>query len=102
MGFAQAVYEIVASIPHGCVISYGDIARALGNPRGARQVGWAMANCPEGLPWWRVVMADGKIAGGEWAGQRRAMLEDEGVPFLPDGRVDRTQCVYIIPAKEVG
>jgi len=88
MKFTQGVYELVALIPAGKVVSYGQIARELGNPRGARQVGWAMANCPPDLPWQRVVMADGSIAAGEWAAMRRALLEDEGVPFLQDGRVD--------------
>jgi methylated-DNA-protein-cysteine methyltransferase-like protein len=69
-------------------MSYGQIARELGKPRGARQVGWAMRHCPEGLPWWRVVMADGAITGGDYAAMRRAELEAEGVKFLPDGRVD--------------
>lgn len=88
MTFNQRVYEIVKTIPRGKVVSYGQIAYMLGNPRGARQVGWAMSHCPEGLPWQRVVMADGRVTGGEWAALRRALLEDEGVPFLPDGRVD--------------
>ncbi|MCL2357675.1 MAG: MGMT family protein [Defluviitaleaceae bacterium] len=92
MNFSQAVYEIVKDIPRGRVISYGEIARMLGNPRGARMVGWAMSRCPEGLPWHRVVMADGKISGGDFADLRRAMLEDEDVIFLPDGRVDMKRC----------
>jgi len=48
--FPNQVYEIVKQIPHGKVISYGDIAKLLGKPRGAREVGWAMSNCPEGFP----------------------------------------------------
>ncbi|MCL1842465.1 MAG: MGMT family protein [Defluviitaleaceae bacterium] len=94
MKFAQSVYEIVKQIPAGQVVSYGQIAWLLGNPRAARQVGWAMANCPESLPWQRVVMADGSITGGQWADLRRALLLDEGVPFLPDGRVDMKKCVW--------
>jgi methylated-DNA-protein-cysteine methyltransferase-like protein len=86
------VYEIVAQIPYGKVISYGEIARMLGNPRGARQVGWAMRNCPANLPWHRVVLANGDITGGEFAPIRRALLEEENIPFLPDGRVDMKAC----------
>jgi methylated-DNA-protein-cysteine methyltransferase-like protein len=86
--FFQGVYELVGQIPPGRVIAYGQIARILGKPRGAREVGWAMRNCPEGLPWHRVVMADGAVTGGEWSAMRRALLEAEGVAFLPDGRVD--------------
>ncbi len=90
--FFQSVYAIVAIIPYGKVVSYGDIARAIGYPRRARFVGFAMRVCPEGLPWHRVVMADGSIAGGDYAPVRRMLLEREGVPFLPDGRVDIRNC----------
>ena len=94
-GFFQAVYEIVAQIPRGYVVSYGQIARLLGSPRAARQVGWAMRQCPEELPWQRVLMSDGSIAGGGWAEVRRALLEEEVVPFLPDGRVDMARCRWL-------
>ena len=60
----------------------------LGNPQTARQVGWAMRRCPEALPWQRVVKADGSIAPGGWGDVRRALLEAEGVPFSPEGRID--------------
>jgi methylated-DNA-protein-cysteine methyltransferase-like protein len=86
--FNQQVYEVVARIPVGKVISYGQIARILGKPRGAREVGWAMRNCPETLPWQRVVMADGSVAMGEYAEMRRSLLEEEGVAFKADGKVD--------------
>ena len=86
--FYQQVYDIVAQVPPGMVVSYGQIARMLGRPRAAREVGRAMRICPDGLPWQRVVMQDGTIAGGGFAQLRRAMLEAEGVGFLPDGRVD--------------
>jgi methylated-DNA-protein-cysteine methyltransferase-like protein len=86
--FKQQVYELVSCIPSGKVISYGQIARALGKPRGAREVGWAMHGCPEELPWQRVVMADGAIAAGGYAGIRRSLLEKEGITFKPDGKVN--------------
>lgn len=92
--FFQEVYDLVAQIPYGKVASYGQIAWMLGAPRAARQVGWAMRRCPEGLPWQRVVKADGSIAGGGYADMRRALLEAEGVPFLPDGRVDMQACCW--------
>lgn len=86
--FAQQVYDVVAQIPYGHVTSYGRIAAVLGRPRAAREVGWAMGRCPEALPWQRVVMADGSVAGGEYTNRRRALLEAEGVAFLPNGKVD--------------
>ncbi|MCL2083254.1 MAG: MGMT family protein [Oscillospiraceae bacterium] len=90
--FFKQVYDIVEQIPLGKVVSYGQIARMLGQPRAARQVGWAMRNCPEHLPWQRVVMADGSVTGGVYSEMRKARLEDEGVVFLPDGRVDMERC----------
>jgi len=92
--FFEEVYATVEKIPRGKVVSYGQIARMLGKPRGAREVGWAMRHCPEGLPWQRVVMADGKVTGGIYSEMRRELLEEEGVLFLADGRVDMKECEW--------
>jgi len=92
--FNQRVYKLVAMVPKGKVTTYGEIARALGNPRGARTVGWAMRHCPDGLPWQRVVRADGSVAGGGVAGQRRVMLEGEGVAFTVEGCVEMKKHFY--------
>ena len=86
--FFEQVYALLAQVPYGHVVSYGQNARLLGYPRAARQVGRAMRCCPAHLPWQRVVMMDGSITGGVFAETRRAILESEGVTFLPDGRVD--------------
>lgn len=82
-------------IPYGMVISYGQIACMLGRPRAAREVGWAMRCCPDGLPWQRVVMKDGAITGGNYADMRKTILQSEGVTFLPDGRVDMNLCSWL-------
>ena len=92
--FFGQVYRIVAKIPRGRVVSYGQIARMLGHPGAARTVGWALSACPDSLPWQRVVKADGSIAGGGFAELRRAMLLEEDVPFLADGRVDMEACEW--------
>ena len=94
-GFFTSVYAVAAQIPRGRVMSYGQIARVLGAPRAARQVGWAMRRCPDNVPWQRVVKESGEIAGGGHADFRRVLLEEEGVTFLPDGRVDMAKCRYI-------
>jgi len=93
--FYQKIYKVVENIPYGKVVSYGKIASALGRPRASREVGRAMRVCPaENIPWQRVVMADGSIAGGGWANERKTMLEKEGVEFLSDGRVDmKKSCI---------
>ena len=92
--FFQRVYSLVRQIPAGACASYSQLAFLLGAPRAARQVGWAMRTCPDDLPWQRVVKADGSIAGGGYADLRSALLEAEGVPFLPDGRVDLRACQW--------
>jgi methylated-DNA-protein-cysteine methyltransferase-like protein len=85
------VYALLATVPAGHVVSYGELARGLGMPRGARVVGWAMRTCPEGLPWHRVVNARGEISQrgiGEGEALQRVLLEDEGVDFRLGGRID--------------
>jgi alkylated DNA nucleotide flippase Atl1 len=56
--FVGAVLEVVASIPEGRVMSYGDVAAAIGS-RAARGVGQVMAYYGDEVPWWRVVRASG-------------------------------------------
>ena len=93
MSVFDKIYETVKKIPKGYVSTYGDIAFAVGNPRLARVVGYALhANPdPEGIPCYRVVTKDGRTSpafafGG--ADMQRALLEADGIGFLPDGRVD--------------
>lgn len=87
----QRVYEVVATVPRGRVVSYGQIARHLGMPHGARTVGWAMRACPPHLPWHRVLNAHGcvSVRGNPTAiPLQRTLLEEEGVIFDPLGRID--------------
>lgn len=91
--FAARVYELVAKVPLGMVTTYGAIAAALGDPRKAREVGWALKNMPDDVdaPAHRVVNREGLLSGG-WAfggpEVQRRLLEEEGVRFFADGRVD--------------
>ena len=100
--FFEQVYAVVAQIPYGKVMSYGQIALILGHPRAARQVGWAMRCCPDHLPWQRVVLANGMVAGGMHAHLRKELLESEGVAFLPDGRVDMISARAGLLARDSG
>lgn len=62
--FFARVWELVRDIPPGQVLTYGDVARLLGVPRGARSVGWALRALPDephGIPWHRVLGAGGRI-----------------------------------------
>lgn len=56
--FGAAVAEVVRMIPPAHVMTYGDVAAALGS-RASRAVGKVMAHEGAGLPWWRVVRAGG-------------------------------------------
>jgi methylated-DNA-protein-cysteine methyltransferase-like protein len=92
-GFFSAVYAAVRAIPAGRVATYGQVARVLGVPRGARAVGWAL-RALEGsqartVPWHRVVGAGGRISlpEGRAAERQRRRLRAEGVR-LRQGRVD--------------
>ncbi len=93
VSFNQRVYALVALVPEGKVTTYGAIAAALGDPRKAREVGWALQGMPKEVhaPAHRVVNREGRLSGG-WAfgglEVQRRLLEDEGIAFLPDGRVD--------------
>ncbi len=82
-----AIYAIVARIPEGKVSTYGSIARAIPVPRGARGVGWAMAHCPQNIPWWRVVSASGRITSPQAALQEE-ILRHEGVLMHGPGVVN--------------
>lgn len=91
MNFYDRVYDIVRSIPSGAVVSYGQVAFLAGNPRMARQVGWALHACPEDVPWHRVVRKDGSLPGlsDEASFRQRLLLEREGILFDENGRVSR-------------
>ena len=98
--FYDKVYDIVAQIPEGYVMTYGQIAEIIGNPRAARIVGSAMHNAPPKrvLPCHRVVNRHGTLAptyvfGG--AEYQKMLLTAEGVSFLSDGRIDLANHIYI-------
>lgn len=81
--FHAAVYRLVRAIPRGRVMTYGQIAALLGAPRAARAVGYAMRHGPPaGVPWHRVVNAQGGISLRANVGSmvtQRILLEQEGV-----------------------
>ncbi|MEN6478704.1 MAG: methylated-DNA--[protein]-cysteine S-methyltransferase [Anaerolineales bacterium] len=89
--FFERVYALVRQVPAGRVVTYGQVARALGSPGAARTVGWAMRVCPADVPWHRVVNGQGAVsARGRLVGAavQRALLEEEGVEFDHRGRID--------------
>ncbi len=89
--FYQKVYALVSQVPEGRVVTYGQVAAALGDRRQARTVGWAMRVCPDHLPWHRVVSSNGRLSTRPLHGGfhlQRALLEDEGVVFDEDDCID--------------
>jgi len=94
--FFERVYALVARIPRGRVVTYGQLAALLGVTRGARAVGWALRVLDEArarrLPWHRVVGAGGRISPRAGAGPQiqRRRLRAEGVRFR-GGSVDLTR-----------
>ena len=85
------VFALVCACPVGRVTTYGALAKAVGYPRGARMVGWIMNETPEGVPAQRVINSKGELS-GSWAfgspDLMRQLLENEGIVFSVDGRVD--------------
>ena len=86
-------------IPRGWVSTYGKIAKHMGMnyPRGAQNVGTALKENPFPIifPCHRVIKSDGDV--GDYQGGRemkRALLEMEGVGFLPNGRVLMNRVCY--------
>lgn len=74
--YVERVLSIVETIPVGRVMSYGAIADLVGRG-GPRQVGKVMALYGGGVPWWRVVRADGTLPDSHDARARAAYLEEE-------------------------
>lgn len=98
----KPVYELVRRIPRGRVITYGQLARALRLRGGARTAGRAMAGCPSGrgIPWHRVVGADGRILIREpHASLQRKLLESEGVRFI-ERRIDMKHHAWHLSRKK--
>lgn len=92
-GFFQRVYALVAKIPPGKVMTYGQIAARLGGFYSGRTVGFAMRAAPaeRNLPCHRVVNKQGEMAPGYCFGgaaRQRGMLKKEGVAFRRDGRIN--------------
>lgn len=98
-GFNERVYTLVRRVPRGRVITYGTLAALLGDPRKAREVGWAMNTCPDDVPAQRVINRLGGVSGPSRAGadRRRRQLEAEGVVFDAEGRCDLDRYGWVPP-----
>ncbi|MFC5601838.1 MGMT family protein [Sporosarcina koreensis] len=92
--FTERVVQIIRDIPAGRVMTYGQVAGAAGNPRGARQVVRVLhsMSAKYDLPWHRIINAQGGISTPsdreEKGGFQRELLEAEGVEFMQNGKLD--------------
>ena len=108
--FQATVWEIARQVPPGKVTTYGQIAAMIPPPGslnlkeyeafGPRWVGGAMANCPDDVPWQRVINSQGKISPRPGAGKQRELLESEGVEFNEKDRVNFDVCGWNGPDAE--
>ena len=100
----EKVYQAVQTIPEGCVATYGQVARAVGNCRLSRVVGYALHVNPRPgvIPCHRVVKRDGEVSGAfafGGAGGQVERLRAEGVEFLDETHVDMARfCVTSLPS----
>lgn len=83
--FEADVLAMIASLQPGEIVTYGEVAAEVGKPGAARAVGSTLRRHGDGVPWWRVVAANGRLIPG---GEKRhtARLKAEGVA-VKNGRV---------------
>ena len=96
MTFREQIFHIIKQIPYGHVASYGQVAALAGKPRGAREVGWALASSTTAtdsqIPWWRVINRHGYLSirndDISIKLKQRSLLEDEGIEVTNDFMVN--------------
>jgi methylated-DNA-protein-cysteine methyltransferase related protein len=82
--FERRVVAVVIALSRGEIVTYGEVAEEAGYPGAARAVGGVMARSG-GLPWWRVVAANGRLVPGHETAQAER-LRAEGI-MVEKGRV---------------
>ena len=100
--FRERVEALVAQIPQGRVMTYGQLAALCGNPRAARIVGGIAHFGDPALPWQRVVNKQGGLASGYPVGKvgHKEALEAEGYTVSDDFTIDVTKCIWWPPGAE--
>src|SRR5438132_13741661 len=87
--FERRVRAAIAALRKGEVATYGEVAEEAGHPGAARAVGNILAGS-EGLPWWRVVTSDGRLAPGHEAEHERRLRRAGVVGFRRSGSKGKT------------
>lgn len=97
--FTQRVISIIQSIPHGHVMTYGQVARMAGNPHAARQVVRILHSSSEKyhLPWHRVINSKGEIGNRDsyMMTMQKKLLVAEGVPFIGPMTINLAACLFL-------
>jgi methylated-DNA-protein-cysteine methyltransferase related protein len=96
--YRERVYAIVRKIPTGRVMTYGQIAELLGEGYTPRTVGFVMHASPDGIPWHRVLNAQGACSTGRVVlpqDKQQRLLEHEGVVFDKNARCDLQTYLWI-------
>ena len=91
----QRIYAVLAAIPSGVVVTYGQVAELAGLPRAARLVGRTLRHIPVNstLPWHRVINAAGKISlplDSDSGKRQIARLQEKGL-VVKGGRISLTK-----------
>ncbi len=98
--FFQAVYDVVRLVPKGRVTTYGHIAKAIGAPKSARMVGWAMNQAGEQTPYvpaHRVVNRIGLLTGKvhfQPPTKMQELLNQEGIEVRKDKVVNFSHLLW--------
>ena len=100
-GFRERVEALVAQIPRGRVMTYGQLAALCGNARAARIVGGIAHFGNPDLPWQRVVNKQGGLASGYPGGRsgHKQVLEAEGVKVSADYQVEVGKLLWWPPGE---
>lgn len=94
----QMLYSLLATVPSGCVVTYGQLALMLGNRHFARAVGNALHNNPDGnkYPCYKVVNSRGELSSAYAFGgitEQKRRLEAEGI-LVENGKVDLNRYIF--------
>jgi len=102
-GYREKVYQLVLRIPSGRVMSYGLVARVLGEGYDARVIGYIMHATPKdgrSIPWHRVINSQGRCSTAGLTTPpdlQQRLLEAEKVTFDDKGKCNLKECVWHPP-----
>ena len=101
--YYEQIWDLARQIPYGKVATYGQLGQMLATPKditpedykifAPRWVGDAMADCPQDIPWQRVINSQGKISQRYDAEKQKLLLENEGLVFVKD-KLDLKLCQW--------